>query len=61
MSKEIYYEGNGEIFLIKFRNLEVMKENMDIFDYVNIRIFCVIKDIINKVSLNDGVEKIFVI
>lgn len=38
-----------------------MKENMDIFDYVNIRTFCVTKDTTNKASSNDGAEKIFVI
>lgn len=47
--------------LTKPANTEARKEKMDIFDYVNIKMFCVTKDTINTASSSDGAGKIFVI
>lgn len=46
----------GETFL-KPGNLEAMKEKMDIFDCINIQLFCVTKDTINKTNSNGGAEE----
>jgi hypothetical protein len=47
--------------LLKPGNSEAMRAKMDLFDCVNIQLFCVTKDTINKANSNGGAEKIFAI
>lgn len=52
--------GGGET-LLKPRNSEAMREKMDLLGCVNIQLFCVTKDTINKTNSNGGAEKIFAV
>lgn len=38
-------------------NSEATKEKMDIFDSINIQLFCVTKDTINKINSDGGAEE----
>lgn len=59
-TREVHRKGNGGDFLIQPGNSEALKEKMNIFDYVNMKMFCVTKGIINKASSNGEAGKIFV-